>query len=101
MKGISFEVRKGKVFGLLGHNGAGKSTTINLLLGLKEPDEGLAEILGKKVSKNSPVVIWDEVTAALDPIAEYETHASLVNCANSSRELKNSKEKVRQLKSKL
>lgn len=35
---ITFRVEKGEVFGLLGHNGAGKSTTIDLLLGLKNPD---------------------------------------------------------------
>ncbi|MGN1165991.1 MAG: ATP-binding cassette domain-containing protein, partial [Lachnospiraceae bacterium] len=35
--GITFRVEKGEVFGLLGHNGAGKSTTIDLLLGLKKP----------------------------------------------------------------
>ena len=49
---LSFDVKKGEVFGLLGHNGAGKSTTIDLILGLKEPDNGLAEIFGKKTSKN-------------------------------------------------
>ena len=32
---LSFDVEKGQVFALLGHNGAGKSTTIDLLLGLK------------------------------------------------------------------
>lgn len=35
---LSFEVRRGEVFALLGHNGAGKSTTIDMLLGLKKPD---------------------------------------------------------------
>lgn len=50
--GLSFEVQKGEVFGLLGHNGAGKSTTIDLILGLKEPDNGSATILGMKASKN-------------------------------------------------
>ena len=34
------------MFALLGHNGAGKSTTIDLILGLKCPDEGNATILG-------------------------------------------------------
>ena len=43
---ISFAVNKGEVFALLGHNGAGKSTTIDLILGLKCPDEGNATILG-------------------------------------------------------
>ena len=43
---LSFEVHKGEVFALLGHNGAGKSTTIDLILGLKTPDAGSARILG-------------------------------------------------------
>ena len=44
---LSFSVAKGEVFGLLGHNGAGKSTTIEMLLGLKSPDSGSAAILGR------------------------------------------------------
>ena len=40
---LSFDVTEGEVFGLLGHNGAGKSTTIDLILGLKEPDSGQAD----------------------------------------------------------
>ena len=39
---LSFDVQKGEVFALLGHNGAGKSTTIDLILGLKAPDGGIA-----------------------------------------------------------
>ena len=35
---LSFDVQKGEVFALLGHNGAGKSTTIDLILGLKAPE---------------------------------------------------------------
>lgn len=49
---LSFEVKKGEVFALLGHNGAGKSTTIDLILGLKSPDEGNAKILGMDAAKN-------------------------------------------------
>ncbi|MGM9942140.1 MAG: ABC transporter ATP-binding protein [Bulleidia sp.] len=52
VKGLSFDVQAGQVFGLLGHNGAGKSTTIDILLGLKQPDEGEAYILGMKASEN-------------------------------------------------
>lgn len=43
---VSLEVPAGSVFALLGENGAGKSTTIKLLLGLLEADEGRAEVLG-------------------------------------------------------
>ena len=43
---LSFQVEKGQVFALLGHNGAGKSTTIDLILGLKAPEGGSARLLG-------------------------------------------------------
>ncbi len=43
-KDISFEVKKGEVFGLLGTNGAGKSTTIKMLCGLLKPTRGTIRI---------------------------------------------------------
>ena len=49
---LSFDVRKGEVFALLGHNGAGKSTTIDLILGLKQPEAGTAEIWGMDAARN-------------------------------------------------
>ena len=49
---LSFDVQKGEVFALLGHNGAGKSTTIDLILGLKTPDGGSAKILGMDAAQN-------------------------------------------------
>lgn len=53
---ITFRVKTGEVFGLLGHNGAGKSTTIDLLLGLKKPDCGTAKIFGLEPSANRKAV---------------------------------------------
>ncbi|GAP12352.1 ABC-type multidrug transport system, ATPase component [Longilinea arvoryzae] len=44
---VSFEVSGGTVFGFLGPNGSGKTTTIRLLLGLLEPTSGQAEVLGQ------------------------------------------------------
>lgn len=49
---LSFSVKKGEVYGLLGHNGAGKSTTIEMILGLKEPDSGYTTIFGKEAVKH-------------------------------------------------
>ncbi len=46
LDGVSFEVPAGVVFALLGENGAGKSTTIQCLLGLAEAERGTAEVLG-------------------------------------------------------
>src|SRR5438093_11212031 len=43
---VSFEVRRGEVFGLLGPNGSGKSTTVKLLLGLLHPTRGHLEVFG-------------------------------------------------------
>ena len=43
---VSLEVPKGHIFGFLGPNAAGKTTTIRLLLGLLEPSAGRAEVLG-------------------------------------------------------
>ena len=43
---VTFEVRKGEVFGLLGPNGSGKSTTVKLLLGLLNPTRGHIEVFG-------------------------------------------------------
>jgi ABC-2 type transport system ATP-binding protein len=44
---VSFEVRRGEVFGLLGPNGSGKSTTIKILLGLLNPTRGAVRIFGR------------------------------------------------------
>ena len=43
---LTFEVEKGEVFGLLGPNGSGKTTTMKLLLGLLKPTKGEVRILG-------------------------------------------------------
>ena len=48
---LSFYVTRGEIFGLLGANGAGKSTTINMLTGLVAPDKGTIRLLGKDPEK--------------------------------------------------
>jgi ABC-2 type transport system ATP-binding protein len=50
LKGLDLEVHRGEVFGLLGPNGSGKTTTIKLLLGLLFPTEGEALVFGKPAS---------------------------------------------------
>ncbi|EJP6473046.1 ABC transporter ATP-binding protein [Clostridium botulinum] len=51
LKDISLTVKKGEVFGLLGANGAGKSTTIECILGTKNFDDGKISILGMNPQK--------------------------------------------------
>lgn len=50
---ISFSVAKGELFGFLGVNGAGKSTTINMLCTLQEPTAGEAWVNGRKIGKEN------------------------------------------------
>ena len=50
---ISFEIKKGELFGFLGINGAGKSTTINMLCTLSAPTDGQAEICGQVLGKEN------------------------------------------------
>lgn len=47
LKALDLEVRQGEIFGLLGPNGSGKTTTIKLLLGLLFPTSGKALVFGK------------------------------------------------------
>lgn len=46
LKNVSFEVNPGEIVSLLGGNGSGKSTSINILTGLLKPDAGTVEIMG-------------------------------------------------------
>jgi ABC-2 type transport system ATP-binding protein len=52
LKDISFEIKEGKIVGLLGANGAGKSTTMNILTGYLRPTEGKIVICGEDIVKN-------------------------------------------------
>jgi ABC-2 type transport system ATP-binding protein len=49
---LSLTVNRGDIFGLLGHNGAGKSTAIGMMLGQVWPTSGSVKIFGHEVSKN-------------------------------------------------
>lgn len=49
LKSISFEVKPGEIFGFIGRNGAGKSTTMNIMCGLSKLDEGTCLINGLDV----------------------------------------------------
>lgn len=50
LNSLSMNVKKGEIFGLLGPNGSGKTTTMKLLLGLLFPTEGEIKVLGKPAS---------------------------------------------------
>jgi ABC-2 type transport system ATP-binding protein len=49
---VSFEVKEGEILGLLGHNGAGKSTIMGITLGMVRPDQGEVRIGGRSVQQD-------------------------------------------------
>ena len=92
---LSFQVKKGEVFGLLGHNGAGKSTAIEMILGLKKPDVGELTICGldaakhrKEVFKKVGVQFQTSAYQAAIRVAEVcEEYASLYQAPTDYRML--------------
>ena len=50
---VSFSINKGEVLGLLGHNGAGKTTIMKMLTGFLSPDTGTINISNMSVSTNT------------------------------------------------
>lgn len=52
LSNVSFSVRRGEIFGILGKNGAGKTVLINILLGLIKPDTGSIRIFGRDLQQN-------------------------------------------------
>jgi len=56
VRNLSLTVEDGEIMGIIGHNGAGKSTTLKMILGLIEPTSGQIEIMGRDMAKESTYV---------------------------------------------
>ncbi|MEV6303165.1 ABC transporter ATP-binding protein [Actinoplanes sp. NPDC051861] len=56
VRGVSFEVRRGELFALLGTNGAGKTSTMELVAGFTRPHAGTVRVLGHDAFAERPVV---------------------------------------------
>jgi ABC-2 type transport system ATP-binding protein len=70
VNGVSLTVDRGELYGFLGLNGAGKSTTIRMLLGMIRPTSGSAEVLGQPVRAESPA-LWARVGHLVESATAY------------------------------
>lgn len=68
---VSFDLPKGAIMGLIGENGAGKSTTINAILNLIHKDEGSVTFWGEELSSSKP--LKEDIGVVFDGINFYET----------------------------
>ncbi len=53
VKDLDLDVDKGEILGIIGHNGAGKSTTLKMMVGLVSPTSGSVEVMGRDMAKDA------------------------------------------------
>src|ERR1044072_4897844 len=75
---LALAVERGDVFGFLGQNGAGKSTTIRIALGLVRPTSGRVQVLGHDMSRR-PRAALKRVGAIIEAPAFYENFSGRQN----------------------
>ncbi|MDD4530852.1 MAG: ABC transporter ATP-binding protein [Candidatus Gracilibacteria bacterium] len=71
IKNISFEVNEGDIFGLLGPNGSGKTTTMKIITGLSRADEGDVQIFGRSVNDDGENTL-EHIGCLIENPAVYE-----------------------------
>ena len=79
VKDVSMRVQRGEIFGFLGPNGSGKTTTIRMMCGLLKPDSGSGTCLGYDIVRQSAEIkrnvgymtqrfsFWDDLTITRKP----------------------------------
>lgn len=98
LKGISFEVPRGEIFGILGVNGAGKSTTLNILMGLLTPSSGGVRIFGKNFFNNeSEIKQRMNIATAYADLANSLTVEQNLRVYGLMYRVKNIKQKIEEL----
>lgn len=96
IKDITFSVEEGEVYGFLGPNGSGKTTTIRMIVGLIKQNEGTVEICGKDLERRREEALAN-VGAVVENPAIYKFLSGRENLMQIARVRKVSKEEVQEL----
>jgi ABC-2 type transport system ATP-binding protein len=83
IKAVSFEVNEGDIFGLLGPNGSGKTTTMKIITGLSRADQGDVQIFGKSVEDDGENLM-KQVGCLIEAPAVYEYLSAKKNLENAA-----------------
>lgn len=84
VRGVDLTIHEGEVFGLLGPNGSGKTTTILMLLGLTEPSGGEVKVAGFDPLRE-PLQVKRHVGYLPDMVGFYDTMTAPENLAYTAR----------------
>src|SRR5438477_3880521 len=91
---LTLAVRSGEIFGLVGPNGSGKTTTVNIVSGLSKPTSGKVTVLGHDVARESRQIraalgMVPQETALYDELSAWDNmvfHAELYNVPRDQRD---------------
>jgi ABC-type uncharacterized transport system ATPase subunit len=84
VRGIDLEVHEGEIFGLIGPDGAGKTTTFQILAGIMEATSGVVEVFGKPARESRAVVGYLTQTFSLYPSSRWAAAAPALGPAEAS-----------------
>jgi lantibiotic transport system ATP-binding protein len=93
---LSLSVPKGSIYGFLGHNGAGKSTTIRLILGLIKPTTGSVEVFGLPFNNNQKT-IYARVGALIESPSLYDHLSAFENLRVTATYLQIGKNRIEEI----
>jgi ABC-type multidrug transport system ATPase subunit len=91
--GLKIKVPAGKVYGFLGRNGSGKTTTIRMIMGLIKPNEGNVKIFGSEMSRNRSKYLAD-IGAIIETPGFYENLSAYENLEITAKMFKTGKNMI-------
>jgi branched-chain amino acid transport system ATP-binding protein len=63
LKGVSFDIHEGEIFGLVGANGSGKTTMVNVITGFYRPEAGTVRLFGRDITGMKPYRVAQQALA--------------------------------------